>query len=188
MLPHRHLTASVGLLLATMLVSACEEPPEPPVAPEDLLRLQAEGIVYGMRSFLLTEGVRSGEVAADSAYTFPDSSRTYLFAMSMTLYYEDGTDRARINADSAQLNTRTEELIAWGNVVARVLDQGVTIETAELNYDPTGSRIWSDSSTVIRRDDGSVTRGTAFESDLQLLNWVLENPVGDIPAERRGGN
>ena len=179
--------ATPVLVLLIGILAACEEPPPVQVAETDLLRLEAEGIIYGMRSFLKTEGVRTGEVRADSAYSYPDSSRTYLFAMEMTLYHENGQDRATIRSDSAQLNTRTEELSAWGNVVAHVLDQGITIQGPELNYDPAGARIWSDKETTLTREDGSVTRGTAFESDLNFQNFSLANPVGDIPSGRSGG-
>lgn len=188
-LSSKHLRLAV-LVTATALpavLSACTEEAATPVADEALLSLGDVGILYGMRSFLHTEGTRTGEVAADSAFEVPDSSQTRLFGMEMTLYYEDGRDRARVRADSAILNQRTERLTAWGNVVARVLDQGVEIASPELHYDPTAEQIWSDSRTVITRDDGSVTRGTAFRSDLVFQNWELTNPVGDVPADRPGG-
>lgn len=153
-----------------------------------------ESLLYNMQSYLHTDGTRTGTIIADSAYTFPDSSRIDLFGMEMTLYHDDaspgsraGRDRARIQARLGKLNTRTEELTAIGDVVARVVDQGLEITTSILQYDPTSERIWSDSATVIRTDDGSVTRGTSFNSDLTFSNWRLENPVGDIPAERGDG-
>jgi LPS export ABC transporter protein LptC len=149
-----------------------------------------EAILYGVRSYLHTDGTRSGIVYADSAFEYPDSGQTDLYQMEMTLFHEEGSrlarpgaDRARITADRGLLNQRTEQLRAYGNVVARVVDQGLEIASSELQYDPTSERIWSDSATVITRDDGSVTRGTAFESDLTFDNWSLENPVGDIPSE-----
>jgi LPS export ABC transporter protein LptC len=155
---------------------------------ENLRRVEAEGILYGVKSYLRTNGIRSGVVFADSAYQFPDSSQTRLYAMEMTLYHDDGRDRARIEADSAVLHQRTEELTAWGHVVAQVLDQGMTIESSELQYDPSASQIWSDSATTITQDDGSTTRGTSFRSDLMFQNWELQNPVGVIPTEGGVGN
>ena len=177
----------VAAALLPAFAAACGDDAATPVADESLLSLGDVGVLYGMRSYLHTEGTRSGEVAADSAFEVPDSSQTRLFGMEMTLYYEDGRDRARVRADSAILNQRTEQLTAWGNVVARVLDQGIEVASSELRYDPQGQQIWSDSATVITRDDGSVTRGTAFRSDLVFQNWELANPVGDVPSDPPGG-
>ncbi|MDT8340976.1 MAG: LPS export ABC transporter periplasmic protein LptC [Longimicrobiales bacterium] len=174
-------------MLLVLLAGACGEETAAPVADQSLQELGDVGILYGMRSYLHTQGTRSGVVVADSAIEVPDSSRTHLFGMEMTLYYEDGRDRARVRADSAILNVRTEELTAWGNVVARVLDQGMEVASAELRYNPTSQQIWSDSATVITRGDGSVTRGSAFRSDLVFQNWELTDPVGAVPSERPGG-
>lgn len=183
----RHLFLVAATLLPA-LASACRDAPATQVADQALLSLGDVGILYGMRSYLHTEGTRTGEVAADSAFEVPDSSQTRLFGMEMTLYYDDGRDRARVRSDSAIMNQRTENLTAWGNVLARVLDQGVEIASQELHYDPAAQQIWSDFPTVITRSDGSVTRGSAFRSDMLFQNWELTNPVGDVPAERTGGN
>lgn len=187
---HKNFRRVAPILAAALLLpmAACEEETTLAQVDENLARLQAEGILYGVRSYLRTYGIQSAEVFADSAYQFPDSAQTYLYAMEMTLFYENGQDRARIVADSAVLHQRTEELTARGNVVAQVLDQGVTIRSAELHYDPTASQIWSDSATTITRDDGSVTRGSAFRSDLVFQNFQLTDPVGDIPSDGGTGN
>ncbi len=179
----------VPLFVALIVpVTACQEETSTSMVDDNLRRVQAEGILYGVKSFLATNGIRAGVVFADSAYQFPDSSQTRLYVMEMTLYHEDGRDRARIVADSAILHQRTEELTAWGNVVARVLDEGMTIEGPELHYDPSASQIWSDSATTITQADGSTTRGTSFRSDLTFQNWELQNPVGVIPTEEGTGN
>jgi LPS export ABC transporter protein LptC len=189
-LPQKHLRKSAIVALAALLLplGACEEETAMSMVDENLRRVEAEGILYGVKSYLRTNGIRSGVVFADSAYQFPDSSQTRLYAMEMTLYHDDGRDRARIEADSAVLHQRTEELTAWGHVVAQVLDQGMTIESSELQYDPSASQIWSDSATTITQDDGSTTRGTSFRSDLMFQNWELQNPVGVIPTEGGVGN
>lgn len=180
--------AFAATLVALLSAAGCSQERATPVADDELLSLGDAGVLYGMRSYLHTEGTRSGVVLADSAFEVPDSSKTRLFGMDMTLYYEDGRDRARVTADSASLNQRTEQLTAWGNVVARVMDQGMEIESPELEYNPNAQLISSDSVTIITRNDGSVTSGTAFRSDLQFRNWELVNPVGGLPSGRSRGN
>lgn len=189
-LPFRLVVVLLTLALAGG-AAACEDEAGTTILREDF---PSEGVLYGMRSFLHTQGTRTGVIEADSAYEHPDSSITFLYGMDMTLYHEPGSagtrggeDRARIQADLGRLNQRTEELVATGNVVARVVEEGLEITTSVLQYDPTSERIWSDSATTIRRDDGSVTRGTAFESDLTFTSWQLLNPVGDIPGDDGSG-
>lgn len=182
----RHVATLASVVLVGV-VAGCDESVPTPQAPMDLRAIEADNITYGLRTFLSQNGIRSGTVRADSAYQFSDSSRSYLWEMDMTLFYEDGRDRANIRADSAVLNTRTEELTARGNVVAEVMDEGMRIESSELHYDPTGEQIWSDSSVVLSRD-GAVQRGTCFRSDLQFSNWEICNPVGDIINEGDAGS
>jgi len=185
---HNHFHRRAMLLVAALLTglfAASADERSTAVADPELRALEADGIFYGMQTFLRQDGIRSGRVEADSAYQFTDSAKSYLWQMEMTLFYEDGRDRAWIQADSAVLETRTEQLVARGNVIAEVSDEGIRIESPELRYDPTGSQIWSDSAVVLTQN-GAVQRGSCFRSDLQFRNWEICSPVGDIPTDVRG--
>jgi hypothetical protein len=48
--------------------------------------------------------------------------------------------------------------------------QGVSVETAELLFDASTSRLTSDSSTAVR-EGGRTETGPCFESDSQLSQW-----------------
>lgn len=165
-------------LLSWALASACGAPTTAGVADEALTRIDADNVTYGMRSYLTAEGVRSGEVMADSAYMFyRDSSVVHLFTVEMTVFNERGLEHARVVADSGRLDERSERMVAWGNVVVTLPEGNRRIETSELHYDPPAESIWSDSSVVITQD-GRVTRGSSFRSSLTFENWSIGNPVG----------
>jgi len=100
--------------------------------------------------------------------------------MRVIFYNEDGTERATVTADMGEMDENTDRMLARGSVVLLMHEDGRRIETAELNYDPNQDRIWSDSATVQTLADGSVTRGTAFESDLDFTNVRITNPRGAI--------
>ncbi|MEC7386344.1 MAG: hypothetical protein VYD22_01445, partial [Gemmatimonadota bacterium] len=67
-----------------------------------------------------------------------------------------------------------------GDVLLIVHSDQRRIETQELNYDPESERIWSDSATVQTMVDGSITRGSAFESDMEFRNVRIASIRGAI--------
>ena len=169
--------AAVALAVPLLLL-ACSGPEDTPLASADVQSIGADQVIYGMSSYLTASGVREGRVVADTGYVFYDSATVKLRGMRLVFYNADGTERATVTAQSGQLNENTDRMVAYGNVVLIVHADGSKIETAELNYDPNQDRIWSDSATVRTMANGSVTRGTAFESDLDFKNVVIRNIRG----------
>lgn len=163
-----------------VLLAACGESADAPVASSEVQGIGADLVQYGMVSFLSASGVREGRVQADTAYVFYDSATVKLRGMRLVFYNSDGTERASVTADAGELDENTDRMVARGGVVLIVAADGRRIETAELNYDPGQDRIWSDSATVQTMANGSVTRGTAFESDLEFKNVRIANPRGAI--------
>lgn len=176
------------LMAIAMGLVACQEEPSTTVAGEGLQELAADNVVYGLEEILTQDGVRSGIVRADSAYVFGDSALSHLYEVDMTLYNDQGRDRAHLTADRGVLHQRSELMTAEGNVVLRVLDQGVTVETSRLRYDPSSQMISSDTVSTFRRD-GKVQHGTCFRSDLQFTSYSVCQPVGAIfePGEQGNG-
>lgn len=175
-----HIAAMCGLVA---MLGACDEPTNTNVAAPELLEIEADNIIYGMTSFLTSSGVREARVEADTALVFADSAKLFLRQMELVLYHEDGRTRATVTALRGEMNTNTDAMLARGDVILVVAEDGRRITTSELNYDPQRDRIWSDSATVQVMADGRVTEGTAFESDLEFQNIRIENPrgaVGDI--------
>lgn len=166
-------TASLG-------TAACDAPTDTPVASVDILELQADLVQYGMVSFLTASGVREGRVEADTAYAYNDSAKVVIRGMRIAFYNDDGTERANITADGGELDENSDRMLARGNVVLIIHADGRKIESAELNYDPNRDRIWSDSATVQTMRNGQVTRGTAFESDMEFKNVRIANPRGAV--------
>jgi len=169
----RTLTAVVAI--ATML--ACGEERETPVASDFAQGIEAP-VVFGMVSFLSASGVREGRVEADTAYTFADSAKVDLRGMTVTFFDENGRERATVSGRTGEWNQDSDRMVARGDVVLRVHTDGSRLESAEIHYDPENDRIWSDSATVRTMADGSVTRGSAFESDIEFTNVRVLNIRG----------
>ena len=102
--------------------------------------------------------------------------------MTAHFFAEDGTDKATVTGREGVWDQETNRMLARGDVVLLVLTDGSRIESAEINYDPSIDRVWSDSATVRTMADGSVTRGSSFESDIDFT----EVTVRDIRGTARG--
>lgn len=177
----------VLLAVALFPFAACEEAPTTQLAEDSVQDISWDAIQYGGENHLTLSGVNAGLVLSDSAFIRADSSLSYLKGVAMTLFNEQGTERARVTGDSARMNTRTEEITVWGNVFFVVPEQGVTIQSEVLNYDPQRDEIWSDVVTAATIN-GSSSTGTCFRSDLQFQSWNVCQPRGDIPSRPTGGN
>jgi LPS export ABC transporter protein LptC len=166
------------LLAAVGLLGACQEEVNGPGnATGEMLDLESP-IVFGMVAFMSTEGVRTGRVEADTAYTYADSTKVDLRHMTAYFYDESGTEKATVTGREGEWDQETNRMIARGEVVLLIHSDGSKIESAEINYDPSIDRVWSDSATVQTLANGSVTTGTSFEADVDFTNVVVRNPRG----------
>ncbi|MEQ8331251.1 MAG: LPS export ABC transporter periplasmic protein LptC [Longimicrobiales bacterium] len=159
---------------------ACEAPTDAATVAADLEALDADQMVFDMVSFLTASGVREGRVEADTAYVYNDSATVSMRRMRLVFYTEQGRERATVTSDAGTLDQNTDRMVARGNVVLIVHADGRRIESPELNYDPGRDRLWSDSTTVQTMPDGTVTRGSAFESDLEFRNVQIRDPRGTV--------
>jgi len=164
-------------LLVVATAVACREESNTPVASEFVQGIDAP-VVFGMTSFITVDGVREARVRADTAYTFQDSTKVDLRAMTIDFYDEVGRERATVSGRTGEWDQESDLMVARGDVILHVHVDGSRIESAEIHYDPDNDRIWSDSATVRTLADGSVTRGSAFESDIEFNNVVVRDPRG----------
>ncbi len=168
-----------AVLLATGL-AACESEQPVPIASPELREIGADNVVFGMVAFMTSRGIREGRVEADTAFMFADSAKVFLRRMRITFYNENGTARATVTGASGEWDQNTDRMTARGDVVLVVHEDGRRIESQELHYDPNRDRIWSDSATVQILPDGTVTRGSAFESDLEFRNVRIRSIRGRV--------
>ncbi len=163
----------LGVATAPGLTSCGSEPPAPTVS-EELARLDADNVMFGMFQEITKEGVLGARVEADTAYYWQNPDTVALFGMRLIVYDEMGRPKANVTALRGSLDLATERMTAFGDVVLVVRDNDQRLETAELYYDPPRNRIWSDSATVMT-EGSTVTRGTGFESDVEFRNVTIRN-------------
>ncbi len=175
MRPPRRLLAAT---LAALALGACEEEQIAVAANEFMQGIDAP-VVFGMVSYLTANGVREGRVQADTAFTFADSTKVDLRVMVVTFYDESGRERATVRGRTGEWNQDTDRMVARGDVELLVHTDSSTLRSQEIYYDPDSDRIWSDSATVRTLANGTETRGSAFESDIEFTNVRILNVRGD---------
>jgi LPS export ABC transporter protein LptC len=166
------------LLPGVALLIACESVDNTTVANEFMQGIDAP-VVFGMSSYITTEGVRQARVQADTAFTFADSAKVDLRVMTVDFYDESGVERATVRGTHGEWNQDTDLMVARGDVELLVQSDSSIIRSQEIHYDPQTDRIWSDSATARTMSDGSVTRGSSFESDIEFTNIRILNVRGD---------
>lgn len=166
---------------------ACTEESQTPVASPPLLETGADAVMTGLEHYISLKGIREGLLYADTAFSFEDSASYLLVNPSLVLYTETGVERARVTASGGVFNPATKEMLAQGGVVLVITEGNRRVESEELNYNPNGDRIWSDSLTIMR-EPGRVLEGIGFDSDLNFLNATVgpgsmrhtgDGPVGE---------
>lgn len=166
------------LVLYACIWAGCTETTEAPIADPALLDLQADNVIYGMSSYMTTNGIREGLVQADTAYMYVDSAHVDLRGMTIVFHAEDGRPRATVTGRTGEWDQDRDIMVARGDVLLIVHADDREIRTEELHYDAYRERIWSDSATTQTLPDGTVTRGSSFESDLEFQDLRIENVRG----------
>lgn len=168
-------------LAVSLLLAGCGD--EAPVAtvPQQYLEFDADGVAFGMVHRFTQEGVLQARVEADTTIQWNDSTAVQLRRLDMNVYHEDGTERAHVVADRGWLDTRSNRMAAFGNVVLEVPGEGRRIESQELHYDPRAEEMWSDSSFVMYREGEPPFRGASFVTDLEFRNFQARGTGGGGP-------
>ena len=163
--------------LAGVAATGCGDSPETPQAPQELQEMEADAITYGTDTYVTVNGVRSAQIHSDTARYFQDSSAVHMQGVAMEVYTDQGAVRATVTAERGRYDRVSQGMHAQGNVVLIMPAEGRRVESAELWYEPSDDRIWSDSATTYH-NQGQITRGTCFKSDLTFKNYVVCNIRG----------
>jgi LPS export ABC transporter protein LptC len=164
--------------LALLLAASCQDEPAVPTIADDLQLMGADQVMEGGRHYFTQEGIRSAVLNFDTAFQWRDSVNLHLRGLDLTVFNEDGSERARVTSERGTVDRRADRMVARRNVILIVPGQDRRVETEELHYDPEGGRIWSDSAFVMIHQ-GRTHRGSAFTSDLEFRNFTIMGPGGN---------
>jgi LPS export ABC transporter protein LptC len=168
-----------GLLIASvLLVVACSSKKEPPVATHSPLADSADQVMYGASFVLTDKGLSRAQMQGDTLYFFEDNSRIESENPHITFFTATGAKDAVLTARHGTSNTRTNNMVARGNVVV-VSEDGRHLTTQELIYNQQKNEISSDSAFVLTEPDRRL-EGIGFRSDPNMKNIQILKGVSGI--------
>ena len=175
----RLVLAGAALLAALPLVSGCQGG-RSPVASSQAKRIPDQEA----RDFTLTEsaaGKKNWTLRADYAAMYTREHLVDATRVHIDFFDEEGAQTSTLVADRGEVDQRTNDLRAYGNVRIHTND-GVQMETDSLRFLNQAGRIVSDGFVRVTRR-GDVLTGYGFESDATLEHFRLRR---EVRAEVRG--
>ncbi len=173
----RGMRKRIVLLIA---LAACGRGADP--VGEGFQSIDADQVLVATETKYTSNGVVSAEAQFDTVFMYDDSAVAKVKGVDVRLYDSTGRQSATLTADSGRTDQNTKVMVALGNVVLIVLEDGRRIQTEELHYDSQTRRIWSDVHTV-QTLNGEVTEGLGgFQADDQFRNVQIIRPRGRVPG------
>ena len=166
-----------ALLLLTMAAAAaCGE--EGPVSGRDFADLPADQVMFDAEYDIKDLGTLRARLHSDTAFVFEDSATIIWRPVDLKLYDTNGGQTAHLTSREGTLDTRTNRMVATGNVVLVTTEGDRRILTEELHYDPRTGRIWSDVPTVVFEGETKL-EGRGFSSDEDMQNIEVFKGTGE---------
>ncbi len=180
--------AAALLFLAAATVAACKDqrtptlPTRTPTIPDS-----AEQVMFGMRTYLLTNGVIRAELFADTAFTYDASNRVELRGVKLYAFTATGDSSAVMTGRAGTYDVRQGRVEGRGDVKV-VTKDGRQLTSPRLLFDRVVNQISSDTVFEARLPPDRVIGGVGFRSDPGLKNvQVLSAARGATTVGRGGG-
>jgi LPS export ABC transporter protein LptC len=136
-------------------------------ADEPALLDSADQIAFGFRTLVTDAGLLRAEIFADTAIFLDQNTRASLRVVHGDFFGATGAKEATLTAAIGNLNTRSNVLEAWGNVVITSVD-GRVLKTPMIRYIQSQNQISSDSSFVLTEPGEKAISGVGFRADPSL--------------------
>jgi LPS export ABC transporter protein LptC len=168
---------------AVALATACKDKNTPTLATKrTALPDSADQVMFGLKTYLTTDGVRRAELHSDTAF-FYGNNRVELRKVNTIFFERNGVKSATMTALQGTYDLTSQKLDGRGDVVVASED-GRKLTSPHLTYDRSINQITSDTSFTFTKP-GSTLSGLGFRADPQLRNvQVLSRASGStvLPA------
>lgn len=179
--------AALALLAPLLLVAACDGGEEVPVAPPDLLELEADQVMMGVETRLTEEGIRRAHLRADTVYFLEEGSRARVRRYTIDFFGSGGERISTLTALDGVYDLGSGDMEARREVEVVDADSVRRLVTERLVYDVSANKLRSDVDFTLYRGSDTI-RGTGFVTDPKMDTLVVTRPGGVLPpGEGPGG-
>jgi LPS export ABC transporter protein LptC len=174
------------LAAAAVIAGACRDDGTPTLsARPSALPDSADQVMFGLRQALTSDGVRRGELRADTAFFYDQNQRIELRKVDATFFTAEGVKNATMTAREGSYDMRTQKLDGRGDVVLTSTD-GRKLVSPHLTFERTFNQVSSDTSFTFT-SPGRTMSGVGFRSDPQLRNVQVLRGAGGRTVLPAGG-
>lgn len=167
--------ATCAMLAASL--AACSGDTQPPVGTTATLADTADQVMFNVRFGLIRDGIRRGELFADTVFVFDQSSRMELRGVRSNFYAESGALQGTLVSREGTYDSREGILEARGSADVTSTD-GRRLTSPELRYLVQQDQVQSDSAFVLT-EPGRRVEGVGFRADPELNNVnILKTTTG----------
>lgn len=176
-------------LLLFLIVSACGEDGAATGGAPSVFSGGADQVMFGVQHYMTLDGIRRGELVADTAYTYEDASIVDFRQLQVNFFDNAGQDRGTLTAESGKYDPESGDMTVYGDVVLNGRMRGsaqARLETDSLAFKASSSQLTTDASWTLTHEDGTVERGVGLVTDPALENietkdWSVSRPDVEVP-------
>lgn len=167
--------AVLVVVAAASGLGACKEQGATPVTAVNASD-SADQVLYGFVHFLTRDGVREGQVRADTAYFYDPTQTTVLRNMTLVFIDSAGNENATITSKIGTYKWQTGDMIADSNVVMKSHD-GRVLKSQQLFYDAGKKELHTPLYFTFDREADHM-EGDGFRSDMKFEHIAVDRPRG----------
>jgi LPS export ABC transporter protein LptC len=162
-------TLLLGAFALAAVACRDDQKTAPPIvapSPEAAMLDSADQVAFGVRYGLTDAGVKRGELFADTAYIFDETTRFEFRKVRVEFNTAQGVKDGTLTAKRGLYSTRYGMLEGYGDVVLVTTD-GKKLTSQELKYNQATNQITTDSAFVAE-DGNRIQRGVGLVTDPKL--------------------
>jgi LPS export ABC transporter protein LptC len=135
---------------------------------------QPDQVAMKFEATFLDEGKVVAILKSGRARVYQDASETLLDSSVYVQFFSKDTGKrmSTLTSDSARIDDRTKDMLAFGNVVVLSDSNSMKLTTSILEWHNQKQRVYSSEFVTITSPD-RVIQGYGFESDLKLEDYRI---------------
>jgi LPS export ABC transporter protein LptC len=163
---------------AVAVALGCSRDVSAPVPPANVVSDSADQVMYGVKTTVHDNGLLRARLESDTVYMYRDNTLADLRVVTAEFFSAMGAKTATLTSKTGKYDVRLGSMEARGDAVV-ITEDGRTLESQHLKYDPQKNEFSSDSAFVLTEPDRTL-RGIGFTSDPELSNIrVLKAASGE---------